>query len=277
MPDHNPVTALIITYNERANIERCLSSVAFASEIVVVDSYSTDGTYEYLLQQPRVKVVRHPFKNFTAQKNYALQHASHDWVLFIDADEEIPAGLSREILDTLACPKPEIHAYWFYRQFMFNGKPLRFSGWQTDKNIRLFRKSKACYTTQRLVHERLEVEGRTACLTNRLIHYCYTGFEAYHRKMRLYGKLKALEAFGRNQKFTYLKLFLKPFWKFFYNYVCRLGILDGARGITICYLGALEDLERYRVLKRMEWEFRTAQFSLPRLSKERYLLSGLAS
>ncbi|HSR61206.1 MAG TPA: hypothetical protein VLL47_10655, partial [Robiginitalea sp.] len=87
----------------------------------------------------------------------------------------------------------------------------------------------------------------------------------------------ALEAFGRNQKFTYLKLCVKPFWKFFYNYVCRLGFLDGTRGITICYLGALEDLERFRVLKKTEREFRAAQFSLPRLSKERYLVSGLVT
>ncbi|HSR59850.1 MAG TPA: glycosyltransferase family 2 protein, partial [Robiginitalea sp.] len=194
MPDHTPVSALIITYNERANIERCLASVAFASEIVVVDSYSTDGTYEYLLQQPQVKVVRHRFTNFTGQKNFALQHACHDWVLFLDADEQIPDGLRREILATLARPQPDIYAYWFYRQFMFNGKPLRFSGWQTDKNIRLFRKSKARYTEQRLVHERLEVAGRTACLTNRLIHFCYTGFDQYQSKMLLYGKLKALEA-----------------------------------------------------------------------------------
>lgn len=271
------LSALIITYNEMGNIEQCLDSVAFADEIIVVDSHSTDGTYEYLLQQPEVRVIRHPFRSFTAQKNFALQHARHDWVLFIDADEEIPARLRKEILYTVANPQPEVHAYWVYRQFMFNGEPLRFSGWQTDMNIRLFRKSKARYSEERLVHERLEVEGQTGRLSNRLNHFCYKSFDDYRRKMLMYGRLKALEAFGRNGKFTYLKLCFKPFWKFFYNYLFRLGILDGSRGITICYLGALEDLERFRVLRRTEREYRTSQYSLPRPSREQYLASNLAS
>lgn len=268
---------MIITYNEADHIEACIESVSFASEIVVVDSYSTDGTYELLQQMKGVRVIRHAFRNFTAQKNFALMHARHDWVLFIDADERIPGNLRREIESTLAHPVPGVNAYWFYRKFMYCGKPLRFSGWQTDKNIRLFRKSKARYSPERIVHERLEVEGHTACLSARMIHYCYEGFEDYRGKMKLYGQMKALEAFGKNRRFTYAKWVFKPLWRFFFNYICRFGFLDGVRGIVICYLGALEDEQRYRVLRQTERQYRTAQYNLPRLSKKGFLVSDLVS
>lgn len=259
MPDRTAVTALIITYNERENIERCLASVAFASEIIVVDSYSTDGTYEYLLRQPQVKVIQHPFQNFTAQKNFALRHANNDWVLFIDADEVVGDALKAEILGTLSAAPADVDAYWFYRDFMFGERPLRFSGWQTDKNIRLFRRSGAKYSESRLVHERLEVKGKTGALKARLTHYCYKNFKDYRRKMLMYGRLKAAEAFRSGKRFSWALQLLKPAWKFSYNYLVRLGFLDGINGITICYLGALEDVERYRYLRRLEREARRAE------------------
>ena len=269
------ISALIITYNEIEQIAACIERIDFVSEIVVVDSYSTDGTYEYLQAHPRVRVIRHAFRNFTAQKNFALMHARHDWVLFIDADERIPAGLRDEILGELSNPGNETNAYWFYRKFMFCGKPLRFSGWQTDKNIRLFRRSKARYSSKRIVHERLEVEGQTACLSERMIHYCYQGYSDYKGKMQLYGQMKALEAFRKNRRFTYLKWVVKPLWRFLFNFICRLGFLDGYRGLVICFLGALEDVQRYRVLRLIEREYRAAQYSLPRLSKKGFLVSAL--
>lgn len=250
------LSALIITYNEIGNIGRCIDAVQFADEIVVVDSYSTDGTYEYLQADPRVRVIRRPFQNFTDQKNFALGQATHDWVLFVDADEVVGERLQGEIREVLRSGPPDIHAYWFYRRFMFRGKPLRFSGWQTDRNVRLFRRSRASYTESRLVHEQLDVAGRTGVLKTRLTHYCYNGFAAYRRKMLMYGRLKATQAVRSGKRFSWALQILKPLWKFGYNYLVRLGFLDGLRGITICYLGALEDLERYRYLRKLEQAFR---------------------
>ena len=252
------LSVLIITYNEMGYIERCLDSVAFASEIIVVDSHSTDGTYEYLRAHPRVKVIQKSFENFTSQKNFALQQANNDWVLFVDADEVVPGVLRAEILQTLANPNPIVDAYWFYRKFMFGTQPLRFSGWQTDKNIRLFRKSRARYSEKRLVHEHLELQGKTACLKEKLDHYCYKNYASYRQKMLLYGRLKAKEALRNKKRFTYFKLLFKPFWRFSYNFVFRLGFLDGLRGVIICYLGALEDFERYRCLRMAEKAGKTA-------------------
>ncbi len=245
------ITALIITYNEIGYIERCLDSIRFADEIIVVDSFSTDGTLEYLRARPDVKVLQHPFENFTLQKSFALSQATNDWVLFLDADEVVTEALAKEIVSTVTRQPAEV-AFWFYRQFMFGSAKLNYSGWQTDKNYRLFRKSRARFTEKKIVHETLEVNGSSGILENRLIHYCYKNYTDYRNKMLHYGRLKALEDFYREKPFNYFALVLKPSWKFFNHYILRLGFLDGRKGIIICYLNALGVLERLRELRRLE-------------------------
>jgi len=245
------LTALIISYNEIGYIEQCVESVAFADEIIVVDSYSTDGTYEYLLHHPKVKVIQNTFINFTSQKSFALKQANTDWVLFLDADEVVSKNLKSEILKTIQ-KGTDIAAFWFYRQFIFENEKLGYSGWQTDKNYRLFKKSKVKFTDRKIVHETLEVDGKSGIFKEKLTHYCYKNFEDYKSKMIKYGRLKAQEDFFTEKSFTYLSLIFKPFWKFFNHYFLRLGILDGKKGLTICYLNALSDLERYRELKKLE-------------------------
>jgi len=247
------ITALIITYNEIGYIEKCIASISFADEIIVVDSYSTDGTYEYLLNHPNVRVIQNPFKNFTAQKSFTLKQATNDWVLFLDADEVVPESLKNEIMATIN-NNPKHVAYWFYRKFMFQKERLRFSGWQTDKNYRLFRKSKVNFSSKRIVHETLDIVGTTGILKNKLTHYCFKDYKVYKNKMLLYGRLKAKEAFNKNKRFSYALLLLKPMWKFFNSYIIRLGFLDGKKGVVICHLDALCDVERYRELQRLERE-----------------------
>ncbi|WP_297792442.1 glycosyltransferase family 2 protein [uncultured Eudoraea sp.] len=245
------ITALIITFNEIGYIENCIESIRFADEIIVVDSFSTDGTYEYLVNLENVKVIQHPFDNFTLQKSFALNQATNDWVLFLDADEVVSKTLKKEILKTVNS-NPEHSAYWFYRKFMFQNKSLSFSGWQTDKNYRLFRKSKAKFSEERLVHETLNVDGTSGFLKEKLIHFCYKNFEEYKEKILSYGRLKAKESFFKEKKFNYFYMIFKPAWKFFHRYILRFGILDGKKGIIICYLDSLGVLERYRELKRLE-------------------------
>jgi len=247
------ITALIITFNEIGYIEKCIASISFADEIIVVDSYSTDGTYEYLSNHPKVRVIQNPFKNFTVQKAFTLKQATNDWVLFLDADEVVPENLQNEIRATIN-NNPKHVAYWFYRKFMFQRQRLRFSGWQTDKNYRLFRKSKVNFSDKRIVHETLDIVGTTGKFKNKLTHYCYKDYEVYKNKMMLYGRLKAKEAFNKNKRFSYALLLLKPMWKFFNSYIIRLGFLDGKKGVVICHLDALCDVERYRELHRLERE-----------------------
>lgn len=245
------LTALIITYNEMGYIEKCIDSVSFADEIIVVDSFSTDGTFEFLKSHPKVKVIQNPFENFTAQKSFTLKQASNDWVLFLDADEIVSTTLQQEILATLTSGT-DISAFWFYRQFMFKNEKLNYSGWQTDKNYRLFRKSKASFSDCKIVHETLDVEGTSGILNEKLIHYCYKDHEDYKNKMLKYGRLKAMESFYKEKKYNYILMVLKTSWKFFNHYILRLGFLDGKKGFIICHLNALGVLERYQELKRLE-------------------------
>ncbi len=243
-------TALVITYNEIGYIEECIASVAFADEIIVVDSFSDDGTYEFLLNHPRVTVVQKPFENFTRQKSYALSLASNDWVLFLDADEVVTTPLRQEIEHSLQSGN-SCNAYWFYKKFMFRRSPLHFCAWRTDKNYRLFRKSKVRFTKEKLVHETLEVQGTSGIFKEKLIHYSYKNYEDYKSKMLHYGQLKAKEAFSQGKKFNYLQLILKPLWKFGYQFIIRLGILDARNGFIISYLGAVGEIERYMELRRL--------------------------
>jgi len=143
---------------------------------------------------------------------------------------------------------------------MFQNKKLRFSGWQTDKNYRLFRKSKAKFCDSKIVHETLDVDGKSGILNEKLIHYCYKNYEDYKCKMLKYGRLKAIESFYTEKSFNYMLMFFKPSWKFFNHYILRFGFLDGKKGFSVCYLNALGVLERFRELKRLEQKNELAHY-----------------
>ncbi|WP_291117072.1 glycosyltransferase family 2 protein [Flavobacterium sp. UBA6135] len=246
----NKISVLIITLNEEAHMKELLSDLTFAEEVIVVDSFSTDKTKEICLSFENVKFIEHKFENYTSQRNVALDLATHSWVLFLDADERITPRLKDEILHTISLENTA-DAYFFLRKFMFQNKPLHFSGWQTDKNIRLFKKEKARYIEGRLVHEKLKVDGTVAVLKNKLIHYSYLNYETYKSKMVNYGRLKAKELFAKNVKPNFFHFYIKPAYKFFNSYFIRLGILDGKKGIIICYLNALSVYVRYPELDRL--------------------------
>ncbi len=240
----------MIVYNERKHLPKAIDTVSFADEIIVVDSYSTDGTFEFLQKDARVQVFQKKFEDYASQRNYALSLASYEWVLFLDADERIPDALRKEIEHTLVLPQPKA-AYYFYRQFMFCGKPLRFSGLQSDKIYRLFQKDKATYIPSKLVHENLEVCGESGILKHKLLHYFYDNYDTYKGKMIAYGRLKGKELFLKGERYTVFKQYLKPLYKFLNHYVIRLGILDGKKGWIISKLNALSVIERYKELKRL--------------------------
>lgn len=247
------ITGLIITYNEEKHIKSVLENIEFVDEIIVVDSYSNDQTIEIIKSFPKVKLYQRKFDDFTSQRNYALSLASNDWILFIDADERVTAELKKEIINTTTL-ETDISAYYFYRKFMYKNKPLHFSGWQTDKNFRLFKKSKCSYINERLVHETLQVNGKIGILQNKLIHYSFDEFSKYKSKMISYGKLRAKELYLKGKKYNLLIHIFKPLYKFLYDYIIRLGFLDGKKGIVICYLNALSVYSRYPELKRLYLE-----------------------
>ncbi|MEM8846589.1 MAG: glycosyltransferase family 2 protein [Bacteroidota bacterium] len=247
----NNISALLITLNEEKNIEEVLENLSFADEIIVVDSYSTDKTVQKIKEHQDVKLIQREFKNYTDQKEFALGQAKNEWVLFLDADERITPELKKEILDVTQGTNNSVSAYYFLRQFMFENQVLRFSGWQTDKNYRLFRKNKVRFDKEKIVHETLIVNGDSATLKNKLVHYSYSSYEDYRGKMVKYGEMKALEEFRKGKKARFYHFLFRPFYKFFNHYILRLGILDGKKGIIICYLNALGVYSRYKKLKQL--------------------------
>ena len=244
------ITGLIITLNEENNIGDVIENINFVDEIIVLDSFSTDKTVEIAQSYDNVSVIQNKFENFTDQRNLALDHAQHNWILFLDADERLTPELRHEIIDTVQQDNPA-EAYYFYRKFMFKDKPLHFSGWQTDKNIRLFKKDTARYSKERLVHEILRVKGRTKTMKHKLIHYSYIDYYNYKQKMIDYAKLKAKELYMKEVKPNFFHFYIKPAYKFLYIFLIRFGFLDGKRGFIICYLNALSVYYRYPFLKKL--------------------------
>ncbi|MFE3870365.1 glycosyltransferase family 2 protein [Flavobacterium sp. ZS1P70] len=247
---NNKISVLIITLNEEENIPALLADLDFADEIIVVDSFSTDNTKSIAISFSQVRFIENNFENYSSQRNFAISQAKNDWILFLDADERLSPALKNEIIATIKTNKT-FSAFLFCRTFMFEDKVLHFSGNQTDKIFRLFNKNQAEYAKDRLVHEKLKVNGKIGVLKNKLIHYSYSNFQTYKAKTIRYGKFKAQEKFIKKQKPSILLHFLYPAYNFLFNYIIRLGFLDGKRGLIICYLNANSIYVRYQELKRL--------------------------
>jgi glycosyltransferase involved in cell wall biosynthesis len=246
----NGLSALVITFNEEKNIEKVIENLAFADEIIIVDSFSTDATYQLATKQEKVKIWQREFVNFADQRNYALSLATHPWILFIDADEYVSDTLQIEIRKTIQKESP-IVAYQCYRTFFFQNKALYFSGWQTDKIFRLFKKEFAYYNPKKIVHEKLLINGPVGTLQNKICHYSYANFTTYKNKMAQYGKLKALEELEKGTRPNVYHFYIRPIYQFLYQYLLRLGILDGQNGLIICYLNAYSVYVRFQELKQL--------------------------
>lgn len=251
MTAQQSLSALLITHNEEPNIREVLDNLAFADEIIVVDSFSTDKTFEIACSYKNVKAFQRVFDNFALQRNHTIGLASNPWILFIDADERVSPELQQEI-NTVINQEKSAAAYFMYRDFIFEDKKLRFSGWQTDKIIRLFKKENAAYNLNKIVHEKLIVKGEIKILKNRLTHYSYSNYKDYKQKMIFYGQLKAQEELMKNTNPTFFHFYIRPAYQFLNQYIFRFGFLDGKKGIIICYLNALSVAERFRELKKIK-------------------------
>lgn len=243
------ISGLIITFNEEKNIQEILDDFSICDEIIVVDSFSSDQTVSIAQQNPKVKIIQHPFEDFTKQRNVALDAAANDWVLFLDGDERITPELHQEIISELN-KFDKKDAYYFYRKFYFAGSPINFSGTQTDKNFRLFRKSKCRYVVDKKVHETLAVNGSIGVFNNKLQHFSVSDYDSYRDKMIHYGNLKGQELFDKGKKFSVLTQYLKSAFKFFKTYFVRLGFLDGKEGFQLSVLQTLSVFETYESLKK---------------------------
>ena len=236
------ITAVIPTLNEEIYIEEAIKSVHFADEIIVIDSFSTDKTIE-LAKKYDVKILQRVFDDFSSQKNYAINLATHNWIYILDADERLTPLLEKEILEAVKHPNKYV-GFYVRRTFYFMGKKIKYSGWQRDKVIRLFKKENCKYNGSP-VHERIDSKGEIGFLKHKLEHYSYRSYDHYISKMNHYSALRAKQLSEQGKKVTLFHILIKPPTRFVIHYFIRLGFLDGFEGFIIAKTQAYGVLTRY--------------------------------
>ncbi len=240
------LTALIPTGNEIHNIEEVIASVNFADEILIVDSYSTDGTFEKAIKLAN-RVIRKEFQYPSSQKNWAIPQAKFEWILLLDADERVTPELKDEIISILNNPPKDIVGYWIGRKNHFMGEEVKFSGWKNDKVIRLFKRD-FCRYEDKFVHEEIIADGKIERLKNKLYHNTYTSLDKYIEKLNKYAWWQAKDYDKKTGKLTCYHFIIKPFWGFFKHYIIQGGFRDGVIGITIGYVQGYAVFMRYAKL-----------------------------
>jgi glycosyltransferase involved in cell wall biosynthesis len=255
------LSVVIITYNEEANIARTLKSVQplvgdGKGEIIVVDSGSTDRTVE-IAKSFGAKVFVEQWKGYAAQKNSAIDKATGDWILSLDADEEVSNELKKEIDEIWRGPAEDgfgsEDGYWLKRKNQFLGRCLRHGGFWPDPKLRMFRRGMG-RVEGRAVHETFQVTGRLGTLYYPLIHHSYPTLHDYIDHMNHYSSLGAemvaTKAKGK-VRFSVINIVLRPLATFIYNYIFRLGFLDGREGLLLHLYHAVYVSWKYA----KAWEF----------------------
>jgi glycosyltransferase involved in cell wall biosynthesis len=240
------LSVILITKNEAANIRACLESVAWADEIVVVDSASSDDTVA-IAKELGARVYIHDWPGFGIQKNRALGYATKDWVLSLDADERVTPELCAEI-EAVLRKEPTADTYLVPRLSNYCGRFMRHSGWYPDLLHRLFKRGKACFSDD-LVHERLIVEGEAGRLQGLLLHYAFDDMEEVLHKVNQYSTAGAAMMQRRGRKASLTGAVLRGIWSFIRTYVLRGGFLDGREGFMLAVSNA--EGTYYRYLKLM--------------------------
>jgi len=247
------ISALLIIKNEAHQLPELFKNLEFAHEIIAVDSFSADDTYEVMKKFPKVRFIQNSFKNFSDQRNFALSQTKNNWVLFMDADERISENLKCEIL-TLDLSTDKFVAFKMKRQMYFKEKKIRFSGFQTDKVYRLFNKNFVHFDENTFVHEKLIVRGKTAVLREKLDHFSFKSIDSYQRKLDHYAQLRAQELFAKGLHPNAFHYYIKPLYRFLNHYIIRFGFLDGTKGFNLARLHASGIKKRYFYLNRLRKE-----------------------
>jgi glycosyltransferase involved in cell wall biosynthesis len=246
------LSVIVIARDEEANIGECLASVAFAGEIIVVDSGSTDRTVEIARQAGAKVVPTADWPGFGAQKNRALAHATRTWVLSIDADERATPQLRAEI--AAAIGEARFDAWDMPRRSSFCGKWMAHSGWYPDRVLRLFRREGARFSDD-LVHERVIVAGRIGHLRSDLLHATYPDLETMLAKLDRYSTASARAMHERGARASLAGALVRASWAFLRTYVLRLGFLDGRMGFVLAV--SIAETTYYKYLKL--WQLNEAK------------------
>ncbi len=245
------LSAIVITRNEAHNLHDCLLSMkGLVNEIIVVDSQSSDDTVAIALQHGAKVSQPADWPGFGPQKNRALDLATGDWVLSIDADERVTPALAEEIKGVLQASKQNC-AFQIPRLSWYCGKFIHHAGWQPDHVLRLFQRGTARFSND-LVHERVVTEQSVVNLKNHLLHYSYLNFSQVLSKVDAYSSASAKQAYARGKRSSVAGALGHGAWAFFRTYVIRAGFLDGGHGLALAISNAETSYYKYLKLWQMQ-------------------------
>ncbi len=235
------ITALAITLNEEENVKRYVQSLSFADEIIFIDSNSTDATVD-IAKELGVIVIQRKFDDFSSQRNFAMQQAKNDWIVFFDLDETISSELGKEIVSKIS--QNNFVAFYAQSNFFFMEEKIKHGSWRSKKSIKVFNKNFCKYNGD-LVQETIIANGKTASLKERFTHYDYKNFDHYNNKLNLHSKLEAKALYTNNLRPNAYHFFVRPMSSFLSQYLFRLGFLDGKEGFILAYIHSFAIFKRY--------------------------------
>ena len=233
-PDHLKISACVTAGNGEDKIAACLASLTWCDEVIVVDSYSTDKTFE-ISKQYTPHVFQHPWEGYIAQKNYIRSLANHPWILFVDADEVVSDELRAEIEAEFKRGPGDTAGYRFPRMVYYLGKWIRHGEWYPDIKLRLFLKDRG-HSAGQEPHDRVVVDGPVKTLRAPLHHFTYDDMADHINTLNRFSGITADEKFARGDKFRWLDLIFRPPWRFFKSYILKRGFMDGRQGLIIALM-----------------------------------------
>lgn len=246
----SPVSILVTTRDEEGVIGAALDSVAWADEVLVVDSGSRDRTVD-IARAKGARVLEHPYESPARQKNWALPQCRREWVLILDADERVTPELARSVQEIVA-GGAGADGYWVRRRNFFLGRPLRHGDWGRDTVIRLVRRDRARYQ-DRLVHEEIDLAGPLPMLSGLLDHDAFRSFAQYWPKVWRYADLGAEDLARRGRRGSAAAVLGHTLWRLTRGYVLRRGFLNGACGLLAALLDASATFLKYARLWEKSW------------------------
>jgi glycosyltransferase involved in cell wall biosynthesis len=242
-----PLSVVIVTQNEERNIREALQSIRDASEIIIIDAFSTDRTTD-ICREYTDKIYQKKWQGYALQKQTGIELAANTWVFILDADERFTEPLRKEVAEIVNSHRAYA-GYYVPRKNFFLGKWIRHGGWWPDHTLRLFMKDKAVME-ERKVHEKVIVNGQTGFLRNHMEHYTYRTVSDYIRKMDTYSTLSAEELRKRGKGSGFLTLIFRPIFTFFKMFFIRFGFMDGLYGFILAVLYGHYTFHKYLKL----WE-----------------------
>jgi glycosyltransferase involved in cell wall biosynthesis len=242
------ISACIITFNEEKNIRRCLDSVSWCDEIVILDSFSTDSTIS-ICREYTDKIYQHEWMGYVGQRNLVREKANCDWVLYLDADEEVSSELQDEILREKSQGFNGYLGYQFPRRVEYLGRWILHGEWYPDIKLRLFKKIKG-RSVGTEPHDYVTVDGNVKTLKNPINHYTYRDISDHIQTVNHFASIAAAEKYQKGERHGWSGIIFRSIWRFIRGYIIKMGFLDGHRGYLIAVINSFGVIIKYAKL----WE-----------------------